>query len=208
MARLMAERGIRLAAATCVMVAGGVALFAHEAGAQQTKATPQPSAPKAAPAPAQPGPAGPQRVETIQYDNWTVSCRDVVGGTAKKTCSAQLSLRFVQDNQQQALGAWVIGRNETGALVSLLQLAHAAPAVQIQKGVTLKLGNAPARKLDYLACSPKLCEATIVMDNAMLKDAAAAENATITMHLTNGKDVNINVQSIRGFDKAIAAIGR
>jgi invasion protein IalB len=207
MARLMAaERRVRLVVAAYAIGAAGVALFALEAGAQQTKTTPQPSAPKAVPA--QPAPAGPQRVETIQYDDWTVSCRDVVGGTAKKTCSAQLSLRFVQENQQQSLGAWVIGRNEAGALVSVLQLAHATPAVQIQKGVSLKLGNAPARKLDYLACSPKLCEASIAMDNAMLKDATAAANATITMHLTNGKDVNINIQSIRGFDKAIAAIGR
>jgi invasion protein IalB len=165
----------------------------------------QPAAPAAAPAAA---PTVPQRTETITYDAWTVTCRDPVTAGAKKACSAVLQLRVVQQNRQQVLGAWVLGKNNDGVLMSVLQTPQIQAGVLIQKGVDFKLGNAAPRKLSYVACTAQRCETSVQMDAAMVKDALAAANATITIYAANGRDVTLNIPSIKGVDKAIAAIGR
>src|SRR6516164_1552015 len=119
----------------CTLVAGSVALaitiyFANQdVGAQTPPARPAPK-PTPAPAPAQAAPSGPIRTETINYDNWTVTCRDTADGKSKKVCVATMPMRVQQQNQQVTLGAWLILQNA--------------------KGVELKLGNGRSYKLSYV----------------------------------------------------------
>jgi invasion protein IalB len=153
-------------------------------------------------------PSTPQRTETITYDAWQVTCRDPVTAGGKKICSGILSLQVVQDGRRQVLGAWVIGKSEEGVLTSVLQTPQVQIGILIQKGVDLKLGSAAPRKLNYVVCSAQRCEASIPMDAAMVRDSLAAADATIVIHTADGKDITLNIPSIKGIDKAIAAIGR
>ena len=144
----------------------------------------------------------PQRTETIVYDSWTVSCRDTVSTGAKKICSA--TLQIIEQKQRQVLMAWVIGRNNDGALVSVMQTPT---GVQITKGVELKFGQGAPRAMPFETCESQRCQASISMDDSMVKEALASVQATATIVAVDGRSVNFNIPT-KGIDKAIQAVGR
>jgi invasion protein IalB len=176
--------------------------------AQTALPRPAPVAPNtianAAPAPTSaPTPAtAAARTETIVYDSWTVTCRDTVDKSSKKRCSA--SFQVIEQKQRQVLLTWIIGRTDSGVLMTLMQTPT---GVQIQQGVDLKLGEGAVRKLNYVACLPQRCEASINMDEALIKEASSAGNAVATIYSTDGRNINFNMP-IKGIDKALAALGR
>jgi invasion protein IalB len=177
---------------------------------------PRPTRPVPEPAqqrpPAQASPAAPAsgaiRTETITYDAWTVSCRDTVDGKSKKICSATLSMVAQQQNQRITIGTWIIARNNEGALLSLVQTPQIDVGVLIAKGVEIKLGGGTSHRINYVDCNPQRCEATMPMDDAVIKEAMAAANgpAAITFWKTDGAEFTISIQSIKGIDKAITAV--
>lgn len=157
--------------------------------------------PAAAPtAPAAPSP--PVRTERIVYDSWTVTCTDTLEKASKKTCSA--SLQVVEEKQRQVLMLWIIGRDNQGVLRTVIQ---GPTGVQIPKGLELKLGAAAARTIPYASCSPQNCEASIAMDDAMVRDARASGEATATIFAIDGRAINFKM-GIKGIDKAFAALGK
>jgi hypothetical protein len=48
----------------------------------------------------------------------------------------------------------------------------------------------------------------MTMTDALTKQARAATQATITAHATNGSRINLTIGSLKGFDRAIAAVAR
>jgi invasion protein IalB len=205
-----------------VVLAGAIAVLAtiyfgdRDTNAQTqvpTKQAPQRPAAQSSPAaPAgtavAPSSAAPVRTETITYDAWTVSCRDTVDGKSKKICSATLPMVLQQQNQRVTVGGWIIAHNNEGALLSLLQTPQIDVGVLIAKGVMLKLGDGRPRQINYVDCNPQRCEATMPMDDVVIREMIAAANgpATITFWKTDGSDITMNIQSIKGIDKAIAAV--
>ncbi len=176
-----------------------------------------PAAPAGPAAPAESTPAAavlaapppPQRTETINYDSWTVTCREPLDKPAKRHClgSLQIVEREKQQEQQRVILSWLIGRDSKGALETVIQTPT---GVLIQSGVELKFGDRPPRKLLFRVCEPQRCEASIEMDAAMVREAAAAVNAIVTLRAingrdVNGRDVNFNVP-IKGIDKVISSI--
>jgi invasion protein IalB len=152
--------------------------------------------------------AQPVRTETITYDVWTVNCRDTVDGRTRKVCSATLPIVMTQQNQQIPLGAWIIGRNNDGALVSVVQTPQTNLGVLIPKGIEFKIGNANPQTIGFSACNPQRCEAILTMNEAVTRDmlAAANDSAIITFWKADGERFAITIQSIKGIDKAISAI--
>jgi invasion protein IalB len=208
-------------ALTCILMAGSAALAItiyltnQDAGAQTPPApkppAAKPAAPKAAPAPVpeQAAPTGPVRTETINYDNWTVTCRDTADGKSKKVCVATMPMNVQQQNQRIiTLGTWSILHNREGHLVSVLQTTQVDIGILIAKGVELKLGNGKSYKLSYVDCNPKLCESTLAMDEAVIREvvAGANERVSVTLWKTDGTEASITTASIKGIDKAIAAV--
>jgi invasion protein IalB len=113
-----------------------------------------------------------------------------------------------QQNQRVTLGAWVIGHNNEGALVSVLQTPQIDVGVLVDKGVELKIGESKPRKMNTVACNPRLCESSMPMDDAAIKEAFADTNggASVTFWKDDGAPVTINIASIKGIDKAIKAL--
>jgi len=148
------------------------------------------------------------RTETTTYDTWTVNCRDTSDGRIRKVCSATLPIVMTQQNQQVPLGAWIIGRNNDGALVSVVQTPQVNVGVLVSKGIELKLGNASPQTISYAACNPQRCEAILTMNDAVTRDmlTAANEAAVISFWRGDGERFSITLQSIKGIDKAISAI--
>ena len=139
------------------------------------------------------------RMETTVYDRWTVTCQEVVGAEAKKTCSAALR---VVDSQQKLVILWEIARAKDGKIHAIMQTPT---GVMVQKGVDLKIGEAAVGKLDYDACVPQNCEATGAMDDPVIKKMMAAPEMMITIHAKDGRDVHFKFP-LAGIDKAVAAV--
>jgi invasion protein IalB len=137
-----------------------------------------------------PRPAGPQRIETVIYDSWRVICRDIVGVKGKKNCSAMLQV--VEPKQKQVVFTWVLGYDNKGTLTAVFQTPV---GVQLLRGLELKLGTAQARKVSFITCSSRVCEAVTM----------SAPTAVATAYAMNGRGVQFNI-NMKGFDKAIEAL--
>ena len=144
----------------------------------------------------------PRRTETITYGAWVVTCSDTVAKGSKKVCTG--ALKVIEEKQRRVLFAWIVGRDSKGVLRTVMQTPT---GVLIQKGVELKLGKEHAIKIDYTACMPQQCQASIVMNQAMVKQAAASSEAVATIYAANGRAINFKM-SINGIDKMLASIGR
>lgn len=174
------------------------------AAATETHRLPPKQVAQARPAPAAGTEQQPVRTETITYGEWIVTCRYA----AKKACSAQLSIVAQQQNQAVNVGTWIIAHNNQGTLVSLLQTPQINIGVLVSKGIELKIGNAKPTRISYTACNPQRCEGTVPMDEALIREAVASSNgsAAITFWKADGFEFTINIQSIKGIDRAIAAV--
>ena len=207
----------------CILLAGCAALVTTiylanqdvgaQTPAQPTQPRPAPKAPAAkapapAPAAAPATPSGAIRTETINYDAWTVTCRDTADGKSKKVCVATMPMQVQQQNQLVTLGTWSILHNKEGLLVSVVQTTQIDIGVLIAKGVELKLGNGKSYRLNFVDCNPRRCESTLAMDDAVIKEVVAAANdrVSVTLWKTDGTEASITVASIKGIDKAIAAV--
>jgi invasion protein IalB len=147
-------------------------------------------------------PSVPRRTETINYNSWTITCTDTVEKSSKKVCSGVLQV--IEQKEKRVMFAWVIGRDNQGVLRTVMQTPT---GVLIANGVELKLGKAPIRTIPYTACEPQRCQASMAMDDAMVKDAMASQEAVATIVAIDGRGINFNMP-IKGIDKVFAAIGK
>jgi len=146
------------------------------------------------------GPSGPQRIETVIYDSWRVICRDVVGVKDKKNCTA--ILQVAEPQQKRVVFTWVLGYDNKGTLTAVFQTPV---GVQLLRGLELKLGQAQVRRVSYITCSSRICEAVTPLNAVLLKEAMASKTATATAYAMNGRGVQFSI-NMKGFDKAIEAL--
>ncbi|WP_342362962.1 invasion associated locus B family protein [Terrarubrum flagellatum] len=184
-----------------------VALFcAASPGLAQQPQQPRPAAPQR-PAPAQPAPSAPApststRTEILTFDNWTVTCRDGKEPTDKRLCAAELQITQPSNNSNVVVFAWQIGFNNAGALVSVLRFP---PGLLLAPGVELKLSGKEPRKLPFTTCEPNRCDAATLMDDALIREIAATEQAEATIYASDGRGLKFTIQP-KGFQQALAAL--
>ena len=154
--------------------------------------------PPATAAPAQP--AVPQRTETFNFDNWSVVCSDYAEGPHKRSCVAVLKVQ--QSGSNQIILTWTVAINDSKQYVTVIQ---APTGVLIRPGLELQLEKAAPRRIEFESCEPGRCTATLVMDNAFMKDAGTAANASVGLQSADGKSVQIGF-AMKGFDKALAQL--
>lgn len=193
---------MNVSSAAVARLAGGfslLALLTVPAGAQQA------GKPAAAAPPS-------QRVESVNFDHWVVTCQEVAGA-AKKVCVG--SLRVVGSDGKQAIANWQIGFNKENRLVSVFQVPPSLTAkskdnkvstgVSTKSGADMKLGSAAVRHMVYEGCTPRICEAVLPVDDSFIKDAALAASTSVTVTTLDGATLPLNFES-KGLDKAIAAV--
>ena len=193
-----------LLCSAALMLASGGAL------AQQRPAT-APSGQRTAPAaaPAQPAQAAPQqpngtaqaqpvRTEIVPHDNWTTTCREFAD--KRRSCSAVLQV--VQQNNNQVLFVWVLGKNNEGKLISILQTPT---GVTLAPGVDVKLSRGGTRKATFINCDNARCEASLDMDDSFLREASASDSVEATLYSNVGQGVKFTLP-FKGFDKALSAV--
>lgn len=157
------------------------------------------------PRPAQsaaPAPSPSTRTEILTFDSWVVTCRDGKDEHEKRACSAELQIVQTANNANTVVFSWLMGANAAGALVSVLRFPS---GVLIAPGVELKLTPKDVRKIPFTACEPSRCEAAIVMDDAFVRDGAAAQTAEATIYASDGRGVKFTI-NMKGFQQALANI--
>jgi invasion protein IalB len=154
---------------------------------------------QASPAPAA-APAAPtlpsQRTETINYENWVLTCREFLEGAKKRNCAAAVAVQ--RSETGQTVFALNVQSNEQGKITASIQTPT---GVAIAPGVELKFEKANARKAAFDFCEPSRCMATLTADPAFIREVSAAGTVTIIMQAADGKPVNFEFP-VKGFDKA------
>lgn len=198
--------GMIIAASAGVLLAAlAVAAVTTQVDAQDPKPRKAKAAPAAQAAPPAP-PAGqdptpPPRVDTSVFDQWTVVCQTPPDLAAKRNCSAVL--KVVDPNRHQVVLAWVLARTPEGKIAAVIQ---APTGVQVQRGLTLKLGDAgPARVIPFASCEPQNCEVDQVLDDANLRELEAAPQAVATIVAKDGRGIQFTMP-LKGVDRALAAV--
>lgn len=171
-----------------------------------TQAAPKPAAAQGQAAQGQPAapaqPSAPVRTETIVYDNWVVTCRDTVGKSSKRNCSA--TMQISNKKTRQSLFVWQIGQDSDGKPVFAVRTPL---GVKVQDGVQLSVGNGKPRKVDFVLCEQRGCDARGPFDDGFAKELVAGNEATAAFVLANGKTVNLKLP-LTGIDKALPALRR
>jgi invasion protein IalB len=157
----------------------------------------------AAPSPAQPatqaGATLPsQRTETINYENWILTCREFLEGPKKRTCSATVAVQRTETGQ--TVLALAVQPNDQGKMTASIQIPS---GVAIAPGIDVKFDKAFARKFAFDFCEPSRCSASFVADSTFIQDLSAAASVKVTLQSSDGKPVNFEFP-VKGFDKAYA----
>jgi invasion protein IalB len=178
----------------------GLAIAIAPAAAKTPKA--RQFAQKAEPQKAQPeqkAPPLPYRTEILNFDHWTVTCRDFHEGPNKHICSAEL--KVTKSGSNQVLLEWAIGLSGDNKPIALIQTLT---GVLIEPGVTLELGKS-VRKLSFASCFPTHCTASMPVDAKFVRDVSTASAAAVIIQAPNGKSIKFSFPTT-GFEKAYAAL--
>jgi invasion protein IalB len=190
---LMNKRCLYLSVAGFVLQGQGV--FGHEIG---RVAESNPASPLAQPAPQAAATLPPQRTETINFENWILTCREFLEGAKKRSCSATVAVQRTETGQ--TILALTVQPNDQGRMVASIQTPS---GVAIAPGIEVKFDKAFARKFAFDFCEPSRCSASMAADGTFIQDVSAAASVKVTLQSSDGKPVNFEFQ-IKGFDKAYA----
>jgi len=190
---------VRIVATIAALVATVEIAMAEGAGFWRMAQRVAPNAkPAVQPAP-KPAPM-PHRTEIINYDNWTVTCREFTEGPRKRVCSATLQVRRTENNQ--VVLEWTFTLNDQNRPITVIKTPT---GIMIEPGVELQLGKGRARKMPYTSCFPNYCTAVMTVDGRFVRDVGAAPAADIVIRAANGAGLKFNI-SLKGFDKSYAAL--
>lgn len=143
---------------------------------------------------------GAVRTERTVLDSWVLTCQEVVGDAKSKRCSATLSI-FEEQTKHVAF-LWTIGKNAAGAPTAVLTTPT---SINLTSGLELKIGKGAARKLAFWSCDANSCEASMPLDEGLLKDARTGDDASATIVMRDGRTVRFSIIN-RGFERAVAAV--
>jgi invasion protein IalB len=159
------------------------------------QATPSPS-PSASPTP-ETRPA--ERVETINFENWILTCRELVEGPKKRSCAMTVAVNKSDTNRPVL--SWTIRHTDNGQLVSVIETL---PGISITPGIQLKLEKAAApRKFPIEVCEPNWCSGSLPMDKGFVQEVSASSKVTIIITSSAGQPFTFEFP-IKGFEKAYA----
>jgi invasion protein IalB len=166
--------------------------------AQAKQKAPAPAHQAAAPQQGAEGPPA-EKAETINFENWILSCREFVDGPKKRSCAMTVAVR--QSDTNRTVLSWTVRPNDKGQLVSVVETL---PGVSITPGIQLKLEkSSAARTIPIEVCEPAWCAGTFAMDKAFVQEVSASSKVTIVITSSAGQPVTFEFP-IKGFEKAYA----
>jgi invasion protein IalB len=199
----MLETPMRILAFGFIVLTAVPVAFAQapvRAGQQKAPVTapaPQPQQTQSQP----PAPVQPVRTEILNFDNWSVTCRDFAEGKRTHICFALLQIAQQNNNQNQVIFSWTIGLDEDNHQVMTLQTPT---GVALAPGIELKLAKG-IKTIAYTSCETGHCLATSAVDAGLVRELSASAEIQAIIHSSDGREVTVNIP-MKGFEKAYAAL--
>jgi len=140
-----------------------------------------------------------EKTETMNIENWILTCREFVDGPKRRTCAMTVAVRKTDTNR--TVLSWTVRQTDKGQFVSVIETL---PGISITPGIQLKLehGLAP-RKVPIEICEPNWCSGSLPMDKAFIQEVSASSKVTVVVTSSAGQPFTVEFP-IKGFDKAYA----
>lgn len=182
-------QALLLLAAGCLVASPAAAQGKNEAAKSGTT-----NAPKSA-APATATPAGPQKEWKEAFDDWIFACTQNADG--KKSCAISQTLSNTQT--RQLIGAFSIGKDNTGKLLANLQTPL---GFAVNEGIQLTIGSQPAIPVPVRTCMANGCLGIVELDQNAVGQLQKAAELAITLKSLQGTPVVVKF-SAKGLAKAL-----
>jgi invasion protein IalB len=171
--------GILAAAVLAVIIVGALVYFRIQPEQQQAGGVP------------------PLPANAVQFGVWSlIGCQQGGGDGA-----CRLVRRVINDEAERVVLSFVVTRGPTGNALIAIGLP---PSVVIPRGVTITPQAGSAVRGAVQRCSPQLCTAVAVLNDALIEEMSVAQIMGLQFVAANGRNVNINVP-IAGFGEGINA---
>lgn len=142
------------------------------------------------------------KTETTAYDNWVLTCQEGPGAGGKGTVrNCWATLRVTEDKNKQVLLVWMLGKDAKGTPTISIQTPT---GLLLKDGLTVALGD-KTRRLPFVSCDTRSCEAASPYDAAFAGELAAAKEATISLPAKNGQTISLKM-NLAGTDKVLAQL--
>lgn len=196
MRRLAIVSSIFVVAVLCV----AAVLLINKVDAQQDRVTPVPVAKSIMTPSASLEKASAVAVDTVVIENWALSCRENSPEAGKKQCSA--INRITDQKTGQVLFVWLVGKNKEQQLVSSFQTPT---GVLIAPGLDLILNDQRARKISFVACDERRCDASLLMDQKFTDELKLAQEASAQIVSVTGHNILFKINP-KGIQDIVAAL--
>jgi invasion protein IalB len=142
--------------------------------------------------------AGPdtQGVVRDKHGDWTTRC-ETPPGAAHEQCAIVLS---VVDQERPNLVLVVIVLNTADRKARLMRIITPL-GVLLPPGVSLRIDNADAGRLNFLQCVPNGCVAQLAMDDSLVAKLKSGKTATLGVFQTPEEGVGVQAPLV-GFKEA------
>lgn len=142
--------------------------------------------------------AGPEAQGAVRdkHGDWQTRC-ETPPGASHEQCAVVLS---VVDQQRPNLVLVVIVLNSADRKVRLMRVI-APLGVLLPPGVTLRIDNAEAGRLNFLQCVPNGCIAQLAMDESLLDKLKKGKTATLGVFQTPEEGIGVEAP-LAGFKEA------
>jgi invasion protein IalB len=138
----------------------------------------------------------PQGVVREKHGDWVTRC-ETPPGAAQEQCAIVLS---VVDQERPNLVLVVIVLNTADRKTRLMRVITPL-GVLLPPGVTLRIDNAEAGRLNFLQCLPNGCVAQLAMDETLINKLKSGKTATLGVFQTPEEGVGVQAP-LTGFKEA------
>ena len=141
-------------------------------------------------------PQAPTKTTSQQFGGWTFTC-----SYFEKSTHCVLVQKMVGKDKKQVLLSAIVSIAKEGGAELVLQVPT---GLDLLPGLELAVDGKAAGKAVYRACAPRICEASIPLDKALLNKLAAGKQLSLTMTGMRGKKVKIDMP-LASFTEAYTA---
>jgi invasion protein IalB len=141
-------------------------------------------------------PPTPLKTTTQQFGGWAFTC-----SYFEKSTHCVLVQKMVGKDKKQVLVSAIVSIAKVGGAELVLQVPT---GLDLTPGLELAIDGKAAGKAVYRACSPRICEASVPLDKALLNKLAAGKQLALTMTGMRGKKIKVDMP-LASFTEAYTA---
>jgi invasion protein IalB len=195
---------MKLILAVFLGLMAGAAMVAPRAAAATSDspddATPSPALRPTTPSGSTPAAAPNGGATATKYGSWSLLCGPP---NAKPAIGCALVQQITEKLSRRTVFIWSLRPDDKGQLQGFFTVP---PGVFTNRGLIMKTApDAAGVRVDYERCNQRLCRAVFAVNKDLLKQLSAVKSVSVTVALTNGQNVNVDLP-MDGFANGVQAL--